>query len=290
MAKDDTKNNSGHVATAKALDLSVSTKHCIEICRSLRYKKTSFAKKFLEDVADLKKAVPFRRFNKDLGHKAGMSSGRFPRNAAKEILKLINSVEANAQVKGLNSSNLKITKILANKAAIPLTGGRHRTGTKRTHVEVEVRESKVEGKTQRSEASSASKEKLSAEVEVRKEESKKKESKKTETMEAKPTPSVQKEEAKIEKTTAPKDLPEEKQELVKEELVEQEPVTQVFVQPTSASTPVEESSPAELLKKAQKKAEELNKKEKEAEKTKEVSDLYKELQKKGSLRHKRDAQ
>jgi len=325
IAKNNTK-NSGHTAAARAMNLQVSTKHCIEICSSLRYKKTSFAKKFLEEVSSLKRAVPFRKFTRDVAHKAGMSSGRFPKKAAKEILKLINSVEANAQAKGLNTSNLKIIKILANRAAIPITGGRHRTGTKRTHVEVEVKEGKVEAKKQE-----VKKEKK---VERKGSEIKKTEEKVEEkTVEAKPTPSIQKEEAKVEETPAPKsqekavEKPEIKKEKVpvkigKQDLEEQskeetkkvekpaekaeekvklaeekpaapskEEVVKAPVQETvKPLTPAEEPSPAELLKKAQERAEKLNKKEKEAEDAKEVSNLYKELQKKGSLRHKRDTQ
>ncbi len=140
----------GHLAMAKAQNIPVSTKHSVEISRHLRYKKTAFAKSFLEGVIRLKKAVPYYRFDQDLGHKAGMSAGRFPQKAAKEFLRLIKSVEANAQSKGLNSSALKITKILANKASIPLTGGRHRRGTKRTHLEIEVRE--ISGKKEKREA------------------------------------------------------------------------------------------------------------------------------------------
>ena len=131
-----------HIASAKSLNLPISTKHSIEISHYLRYKTTSFAKQFLEDVIKLRAAVPFRRFRRDVGHKAGMAAGRYPVKAAKEFLKMINSVEANAQVKGLNTASLKIIALLANKASIPMTGGRHRRGTKRTHLEIEVKEKK----------------------------------------------------------------------------------------------------------------------------------------------------
>ena len=137
---------SEHVARAKVISASISTKHCVEICKFLRYKNTDFAKDYLESVIDLKKPIPFKKFNKDTGHKAGMAAGRFPQKAAKEFLKLIKSAEANAQFKGLNTSGLKITKILANKASIPATGGRHRRGTKRSHVEMEVEEVAVKKK------------------------------------------------------------------------------------------------------------------------------------------------
>lgn len=130
------------LARAFSRDLPVSTKQCVEICSYLRYKRTNEAKKILEEVIGLRKAIPFKKFKMNIGHKAGMAAGRFPQKAAKEMLRLIKSAEANAQFKGLNTANLKITKILANKASIPVTGGRRRTKTKRTHLEIEVKEVK----------------------------------------------------------------------------------------------------------------------------------------------------
>ncbi len=140
MAKKQQDGNE-HISVARALNLPISTKHSVELSHQLRYIGTIRARQYLEEVIALKKPVPFRRFNKDVGHKRGMAAGRFPKKAAKEFLKLVKSVEANAQMKGLNASSLKIIKILANKAAIPATGGRQRHGTKRTHLEIAVKES-----------------------------------------------------------------------------------------------------------------------------------------------------
>ncbi len=163
-----------HLAKASAQNLSVSTKHCIEICNHLRYKNTAQAKKILEDVIEMKSPIPFKRFKRDMGHKAGMAAGRFPQKAAKEVLALVKSVEANAQNKGLNTNSLKITKFLANKAATPMTGGRQRTGTKRTHVEIEVKETK----TQKKEAKKKTEKKSTTKPEVKKEVEKKETEKK----------------------------------------------------------------------------------------------------------------
>ena len=55
-------------------------------------------------------------------------------------MRLIKAVEANAQVKGFDTTVLKITKIVANKASTPQTGGRKRHAKKRTHVEIMVME------------------------------------------------------------------------------------------------------------------------------------------------------
>ncbi|MBR9682962.1 50S ribosomal protein L22 [Candidatus Woesearchaeota archaeon] len=142
MKKQNSDAINEHSARAKANDLSISTKHCIEICNYLRYKNTAFAKNVLEEVVALRKPIPFKRFKSDMGHKPGMAAGRFPQKAANEILRLVKAVETNAQFKGLNTANLKITKILANRASIPMTGGRRSTATKRTHVEIEVMEIK----------------------------------------------------------------------------------------------------------------------------------------------------
>src|SRR3989339_1711995 len=134
--------NPEHQAEAKSYGSGVSTKQCVEVCRNLRYKNTTKAKKVLEEVIALKRNLPYERSTDDLGHKPGMSAGRSPQKAAKEILRLIKSVEANAQFKGLNTANLKITKLLAHKGSIPRTGGRHRTAGKRTNIEIQVQEAK----------------------------------------------------------------------------------------------------------------------------------------------------
>jgi len=160
--------NPEHFASAKALNLPISAKHSIEISKSLRYKSTDYAKRFLEEVSVLKRAVPFNRFNRDMGHKAGMSAGRYPQKAAKEFLKLIQSVEANAQFKGLNTSHLKIVKIIANKASVPVTGGRHRYGTKRTNLEVEVKEAAKKKEVKKKEVSKKE-QKTETKIEAKKE-------------------------------------------------------------------------------------------------------------------------
>lgn len=138
--KNKTEKNRAHYATAQMKDLSVSSKHCIEICKVIRYRSTSFAKKFLEDVLEQNRAVPFPKFARNVGHKPGMGTGRYPVKASKFFLELLESVEANAQNKGLDASNLKITKVLANRASVPRTGSRQDGVTHRTHLEIEVGE------------------------------------------------------------------------------------------------------------------------------------------------------
>ena len=60
----------------------------------------------------------------------------------RSFLGLLKSVEANAQFKGLHSSNLQIVHICAHRAARPMRSGRQRgRQTKRTHVEIVLQES-----------------------------------------------------------------------------------------------------------------------------------------------------
>jgi len=40
--------------------------------------KVDDARKFLEDVAALKKAVPFKRYKRNVPHRKGMCAGRYP--------------------------------------------------------------------------------------------------------------------------------------------------------------------------------------------------------------------
>ena len=134
--------NKENMARAIGKSLPVSFKQSIEICNYIRNKKLNTAKKWLNEVAAGKRAVPFRRFIMDMGHKAKIGPGRFPAKTSSEILNLIDQVEANAQFKGLNTSNLTIIHINANKGATISRSGRKRgMKAKRTNIEIVVKES-----------------------------------------------------------------------------------------------------------------------------------------------------
>jgi large subunit ribosomal protein L22 len=130
--------------SAKALgkDLPISTKQSVNICAFLRGKSLADAKEKMQKVIQKKVAVPYTRFNADLGHKTGIGPGRYPEKASKLILMLLEEAEANAQFKGLNTSQLKVAHISANRAARPWRFGRkRRIKTKRTHITIVLEES-----------------------------------------------------------------------------------------------------------------------------------------------------
>ena len=129
------------MARAIGMNLPISFKQSVEICRFIKDKNISDAKNSLQKVIDKKIAVPFRRYNWDLGHKKEIGPGRYPKNTSNEFIKLIEAVESNAQFKGLITSNLVISHISAHKAGKAWHYGRKsRRKMKRTNIEIVIEE------------------------------------------------------------------------------------------------------------------------------------------------------
>ena len=133
--------------TAKALgrSLKISPKHAVEICNRIRGMKVEKAEAYLEDVIEMKTAVPFKRHNKKVGHRRGIGgwpTGRYPVKAAKQILDILKNAEANAEYKGLDTENLKIMHISSHRGYVirgwtPRAYGRASPfNTPTTHVQV----------------------------------------------------------------------------------------------------------------------------------------------------------
>jgi large subunit ribosomal protein L22 len=136
-------------AIASGRDLRVSHKAAREICHYVRGMRLEKAKDVLQEVAELKRPVPYRRHKKKVAHRKGVEgfdAGRFPKKAAEAILKILDQVEANAEFKGLYSDRLKIIHIASHKGRvirnyIPRAFGRSSPYFNYlTHVEVAVEE------------------------------------------------------------------------------------------------------------------------------------------------------
>ena len=109
--------------TAKALgrSLKISPKHAREICNKIKGMQVENAREYLEDVIEMKKAVPFKKHNKKVGHRRGLEgwpTGRYPVKAATQILDVLKNAEANAEYKGLDSENLRIMHISSHRGYI----------------------------------------------------------------------------------------------------------------------------------------------------------------------------
>ena len=109
---------SRHVRAALR-DKSISHKHSREIALAVKGKSIEKAREFLENVLTKKIAVPYRRYNNEVAHRSniqdGFSSGRFPRKATGEFLKLLDNLESNAEYKGMDLDRLKIIAVTVHK-------------------------------------------------------------------------------------------------------------------------------------------------------------------------------
>jgi len=95
--------------------MPISPKKAREICRMIRGMKVDVALRQLEEVAELKRPVPFaRRNNTGVAHKKGVGPGRYPKKPAEAIIRVVESAKHNAEYKGLDADNLRIKVITAN--------------------------------------------------------------------------------------------------------------------------------------------------------------------------------
>ncbi len=99
-------------------DFNISFKHAVVICDKVRGMKLSEAMNLLEAVIALEKTIPFKKFNKGIGHRRGLGKdniAKYPKKAASVILSVLKNIEANADYKGLDNERLIISHIQALK-------------------------------------------------------------------------------------------------------------------------------------------------------------------------------
>jgi large subunit ribosomal protein L22 len=138
--------------TVKAVgrNLDISPKQGTEICKYVRGRPLGQAKMLLQQAIDMKRAVPFTRFNNGLGHKPGMSAGRFHPKACQQILKIIKSAEANAKNKGYSITDMKVVHIAMQIGPNNSHYGRQRRSIfKNSHIEVVLQEVKGVGRKEK---------------------------------------------------------------------------------------------------------------------------------------------
>jgi len=105
-------------AMARSESENASFKDLAEVCGRIRGKNADWAIGFLEKAAEGTIPVLYKRHNKKLGHRRelGGRQGRYPKKAAKAVLKVLNSALANGRVKGLGDE-YRILSAVANKKA-----------------------------------------------------------------------------------------------------------------------------------------------------------------------------
>jgi large subunit ribosomal protein L22 len=96
---------------------TISHKHAREIAVAIKGMSIESARDYLQSVVRKERAVPFRRFNNEVGHKSdtGVMAGRYPKKAATEFLKLLDNLESNAEYRGMDLDRLKIINATVHK-------------------------------------------------------------------------------------------------------------------------------------------------------------------------------
>ena len=130
-------------AVVNAYNLPISTKHSVAICSFIKNKKIENAIAELGQVLILKKAVPMKG---EIPHRKGkkIMSGRFPKKATQNFIRLLKNLSANATYNGLE--NPVIVEVIANIGSRPY-GRFGLVRKKRTHVRLKAMELK-ENKTE----------------------------------------------------------------------------------------------------------------------------------------------
>ncbi|MBM3281835.1 MAG: 50S ribosomal protein L22 [Candidatus Diapherotrites archaeon] len=139
------------MARAFSTNQAASVKYSLEISRMIKGKSLDESVKFLNDVASQKTFLPLRTYHKKVPHRKGQAivgtkSGRYPQRTCKVWLNILNTVRANADVKGLDVKKLQIVHANAthgfqrirNQAQGRISGKSRKS--KSAHIEVIVRE------------------------------------------------------------------------------------------------------------------------------------------------------
>lgn len=98
----------------------ISHKHAREIAVKIKGMSIEKARDFLTAVINKQRAVPFKRYKEQVGHRSdpGVMSGRYPQKSAHEFIKLLDNLESNAEYKGMDLDRLRIVNATVHKGVI----------------------------------------------------------------------------------------------------------------------------------------------------------------------------
>ncbi|ABN66203.1 ribosomal protein L17B [Scheffersomyces stipitis CBS 6054] len=116
-----TSANPAKSASARGSYLRVSFKNTRETAQAINGWNLEKAQKYLDQVLDHQRAIPFRRYNSSIGRTAqgkefGVTKARWPAKSVKFIKDLLTNAASNAEAKGLDVSKLKVSHIQVNHA------------------------------------------------------------------------------------------------------------------------------------------------------------------------------
>jgi ribosomal protein L22 len=124
--------------SVKGVNLQISTKYSRDICKFIKHKKIDNVIYDLEQVLQMRRAIPMKG---EIPHRKGkrMMSGRFPKKASENFLMLVKSLKSNAAVNEIE--NPVIVEAFANTGNRPF-GKFGRVRRKRTHVILKAKQVK----------------------------------------------------------------------------------------------------------------------------------------------------
>ena len=133
-------------AKAYGYELHCSLKDSINLAYAIRGMKTEDARKYLEEIISMKRPLPAVFHNRKRAHQKGIGPGSFPQKAARYMLKTVINAENNAEYKGFDVENMKISHISAYggrilKGIMPRAQGRATDKNKKTtNIEIIIEE------------------------------------------------------------------------------------------------------------------------------------------------------
>jgi len=101
---------------ASLREVDLSPKWSREVCRAIIGLTIPEARNLMEDVIEMKRMIPYRRYKRKRAHHAQTRGpGGYPVKVARLMLKLLESLEANADFKGLDPDEVVIVHAAAHK-------------------------------------------------------------------------------------------------------------------------------------------------------------------------------
>lgn len=134
--------------TAKAYgyELHCSRKDMQNIAYAIKGMKTEEAKRYLQNIIDMKQPLRAIYHKRKRAHKKGIGPGSYPEKAARYMLKTLENAENNAEYKGFDPENMKIVHVSAYggrviRGIMPRAHGRATDkNTRTTNIEVILEE------------------------------------------------------------------------------------------------------------------------------------------------------
>ena len=127
--KEAPKKQKKEESVARGLNLHASKKHSMYICNFIKGKSVDLAIKELNDVINLKRAIPFKG---EIPHRKGMMSGRYPVKTSEQFIPLLKALKGNILANGMDLDKTTIAIASANWSSRPQRRGGGRF--KRTNV------------------------------------------------------------------------------------------------------------------------------------------------------------